>query len=75
MRVGSLSSEYGNPTILAIYRFGGTQLVASKAGLVPFREWIYVEGMYEFLLGLKGYLDQYHRSDYKTFPVASTLKL
>jgi hypothetical protein len=58
----------------AIQRFGGTQVVCSAAGLIPFREWNYVEGMYEMLLGLKEYLDEYHDGDYKTFPVASHLK-
>jgi hypothetical protein len=73
-RLSDLERAGRSDLTAAIQRFGGVPLVTSKAGLVPFREWNYVEGMYELLLGLKGYLDQYHGGDYKTFPVASTLK-
>lgn len=58
----------------AIQRFGGTQVLCTKAGLIPFREWNYVEGMYELLLKMKEYLDEYHDGDYRTFPIASHLK-
>jgi hypothetical protein len=74
-RLSELEQAGRSDLAMAIQRFGGAQRVGSTAGLVPFREWNYVEGMYEMLLGLKGYLDQYHGGDYKTFPVATTLKM
>ena len=74
-RLSDLEQAGRSDLATAIQRFGGVQIVSSKAGLVPFREWNYVEGMNEMLLGLKEYLDEYHGSDYKTFPVATTLKI
>ena len=59
---------------LAIGRHGGQKLICKRAGLVPFREWNYLEGMYELLLGLRDYLDQYHGGDYSIFPIVSRMK-
>lgn len=57
----------------AIQRFGGTNLVCRKAGLIRFREWRYIEGQYDLLLELRSYLDEYHNGDYSTFPNVSQL--
>lgn len=57
----------------AIRRYGGAKLICRKAGLVPFREWNYFEGMYDLMLELKSYLDEYHGGDYSVFPVVSKM--
>lgn len=57
-----------------IRRDGGPQTICRKAGLIPFREWNYIEGMYEMLVSLKDYLDEYYDGDYKIFPVLSDAK-
>lgn len=59
---------------LAIRRHGGPKDICQRAGLISFREWNYIEGMYELLLGLREYLDQYHNGDYSTFPIVSRIK-
>jgi hypothetical protein len=73
-RLSQLEQAGRSDLARAIQRFGGTEFICNTAGLVPFREWNYVEGMYEMLLGLKEYLDEYNDGDYNTFPVATHLK-
>lgn len=58
----------------AVRRFGGAKLICRKGGLVPFREWNYIEGLYDCMLELKSYLDEYHDGDYTTFPVVCKMK-
>jgi hypothetical protein len=54
---------------------GGTmKRFCKKTGLITFREWSYFEGLYELLLELKLYLDQYHGGNYQEFPVVSEVK-
>ncbi len=69
-RLSELTYAGRDDLALALRRFGGPKLICRRAGLIPFREWNYIEGMYELLLELKTYLDQYHGGDYKTFPIA-----
>lgn len=53
---------------------GGAKRFCKMAGLITFREWSYFEGLYELLLELKLYLDQYHGGNYQEFPVVSEVK-
>lgn len=73
-RLSELKHAGRDDLALAIRRHGGQKAVCVRAGLVPFREWNYIEGMCELLLGLREYLDQYHGSDYSTFPIVSRVK-
>eukprot|EP00980_Cylindrotheca_fusiformis_P002932 scaffold683_cov124-Cylindrotheca_fusiformis.AAC.1 len=57
----------------AIERFGGFKLIGKKAGLIPSREWRYIEGQYDLMLELRAYLDDYCNGDYSTFPNVSKL--
>ena len=56
-------------------RYGGIKVICKKAGLVPYREWKYFDGMYDLLLELKSYLDEYHNSDYTIFPIVSKMDI
>jgi hypothetical protein len=58
----------------AIRRLVGGKKVGNMAGLVPYREWKYFEGMYDMMRELKRYLDEYHEGDYTFFPTVSHLK-
>lgn len=73
-RLSELDAAGRDDLALAIRRFGGPKLICRRAGLIPFREWNYIEGMYELLLELKTYLDNHHGGDYRTFPVALHIK-
>ena len=73
-RLADITSQGRDDLALAIRRFGGPKVIARQAGLVPFREWNYLEGMHELLLQLKAYLDQHHGGDYTVFPIASHVK-
>jgi hypothetical protein len=57
----------------AILRFGGYDKVTKVAGMVPFRDWHYLEGQLELLLELKRYCDEHCMSDYSLFPCVSSL--
>jgi hypothetical protein len=58
----------------AIQRTGGANLIRRKAGLVPYREWNYIFGMYHLLLELRSYLDLYYDGDYTAFPIVYNMK-
>lgn len=73
-RLSELQQAGRDDLMLAIRRFGGQSRICRLAGLVTFREWNYIEGQYELLLGLKEYLDRYHSGDYTMFPAASVVK-
>lgn len=73
-RLSDITSSGRDDLALAIRRFGGPKVIGRKAGLIPFREWNYIEGMYELFLQLREYLDQHHGGDYTVFPVASHVK-
>jgi hypothetical protein len=72
-RLSELTSAGRDDLWNAIRRFGGAKFICRKAGLIPFREWNYVEGMYDLMLELKAYLDEYHAGDYSVFPVVSKM--
>lgn len=57
----------------AITRFGGSATVGKKAGLIPPREWHYLEGMRELMIELRAYCDEYFDGDYSIFPTVYTL--
>jgi hypothetical protein len=73
-RLSELHHAGRDDLALAIQRHGGQKAICKTAALVSFREWNYIEGMYEMLLELRKYLDQYHDGDYSTFPVISQIK-
>ena len=66
----------------AIRRFCGvnrggrdsSKRICKLAGLITYREWSYFEGLYDLLLELKRYLDQYHGGVYDKFPVVYHVK-
>jgi hypothetical protein len=57
----------------AIIRFGGYDEITKVAGMVPYRDWRYLEGQLELLLELKRYCDEHCMADYSIFPRVSTL--
>jgi hypothetical protein len=57
----------------AIVRFGGYDKITKVAGMVPYRDWHYLEGQLELMLELKRYCDEHCMSDYAVFPCVSTL--
>jgi hypothetical protein len=73
-RLSELKHAGRDDLALAIQRHGGQKVICQRAALVSFREWNYIEGMNEMLLGLRAYLDQHHGGDYRTFPVVSSIK-
>jgi hypothetical protein len=75
-RLSELTSAGNDDLRNAIRRFGGSKVICRKAGLIPFRDWNYIEGMYDLLLELKAYLDEYQPGDnnYRVFPVVSQMK-
>jgi hypothetical protein len=52
----------------AMHRYGGARGICRTAGMVPYREWYYFDGLLELLSELKRYLDEYADGDYSTFP-------
>ena len=57
----------------AIGRFGGSAAICERAGLIPSREWHYMEGLLELMLELKTYCDEYFDGDYSMFPTVYKL--
>lgn len=57
----------------AIARFGGSKAICKKAGLIPPKEWHYMEGLYELMIELKAYSDEFFNGDYSLFPKVCTL--
>lgn len=55
---------------LAIIKyFGkGSKAICQEGGLVPFREWIYIERQHDLMVTLRDYLDEHHDGDYTIFP-------
>jgi hypothetical protein len=74
-RLSELTRDGRDDLRNSIRRFGGSKLVCRKAGLVTFREWNYIEGMYDLLLELKAYLEEYCGGDYDgIFPTVFKMK-
>ena len=57
----------------AILRFGGPKVICEKAGLIASKEWHYMEGMYELLVELRAYCDEFYGGDYSIFPTVYRL--
>lgn len=57
----------------AIVRFGGSDAICKKAGLIPCREWHYLEGLCELMVELSAYCDEFFDGDYTKFPTVYTL--
>ena len=72
-RSSELNNVGRNDLSQAIQRFGGNKRICQQAGLIPFREWKYMEGMFDLLVELRLYLDEFHDGDYSFFPKVSTL--
>jgi hypothetical protein len=72
-RRSELNDAGRNDLQQAIQRFGGTKKICQKAGLIPYREWSYIEGQYDLMLELKSYLDEFHDGDYTAFPIVSRM--
>ena len=68
-QLSELDSELRN----AINRWGSTRIFR-QARLVPYREWKYIEGMYDMLLELRKYLDEFYEGNYDEFPIVYEIK-
>lgn len=73
-RRSELNNAGRNDLQQAIQRFGGMKKICRRAGLIPNREWAYIEGQYTLMLELKEYLDKYHAGDYTRFPIVSRMR-
>jgi hypothetical protein len=74
-RPSEFTREGRNDLKLAINRFGGPTKICRLAGLVPYREWYYLEGQLEMLVELQRYLDEHAASDYRSFPTVLDMKV
>lgn len=72
-RSSELNNVGRNDLSQAIQRFGGNKRICQQAGLIPFREWNYMEGMFDLLVELRLYLDEFHGKDYSSFPKVSAM--
>jgi hypothetical protein len=55
---------------LAIIKHFGkdSKAICRQAGLVPFREWNYIERQHDLMITLRDYLDEHHDGHYSIFP-------
>ncbi|CAJ1936213.1 unnamed protein product [Cylindrotheca closterium] len=72
-RGNELNDAGRNDLHQAIARFGGPKAICKKAGLIPSREWHYMEGLHELMIELRAYCDEFFDGDYSIFPTVSGL--
>jgi hypothetical protein len=55
---------------LAIIKHFGkdSKAICQEGGLVPFREWNYIERQHDLMITLRDYLDAHYNGDYTVFP-------